>query len=78
MTAQCTRFANCPLACRRQHACHRHENASRCADLATDTHGTGIADQVELSFIDGSWYVDLRKRTPQPGDPVPASTTRTD
>jgi hypothetical protein len=45
---------------------------------ATDTHGTGIADQVELSFIDGSWYVDLGKRTPQPGDPVPASTTRTD
>ncbi|GLW36052.1 hypothetical protein [Actinoplanes regularis] len=45
---------------------------------ATDTHGTRIADQVALSFIDGSWYINLGTRTLQPGDPIPASTARLD
>ncbi|GGN84199.1 hypothetical protein GCM10010112_63310 [Actinoplanes lobatus] len=43
---------------------------------ATDTHGTKIVDQIAISSIDGSWYVNLGTRTPQPGDPIPASTTR--
>ncbi|MEV8504466.1 hypothetical protein AB0368_06490 [Actinoplanes sp. NPDC051475] len=45
---------------------------------ATDTHGTRIADQIALTSIDGSWYVNLGTHTPQPGDPVPASTARID
>ena len=45
---------------------------------ATDSSGNGIADQVALTPIDGSWYVSLGTRTPDPGDPPPASTTRPD
>ncbi|MEU4425498.1 hypothetical protein AB0F81_33160 [Actinoplanes sp. NPDC024001] len=44
---------------------------------ATGPDGEPISDQVHVTLgDDGSWYLSLGERTPQPGDPEPASTVR--